>query len=110
MSNLIFLASVHAVMTNITCFLLKFVSVTQTTPVGQERLTNPIERLCEKLKREPTYIVKSVRLVRGACRIMRAAHFYIRRTLSSSILLHDVHTELVYIMSGLKTALKKIIL
>ena len=41
---------------------------------------------------------------------MRAAHFYIRRTLSSSILLHDVHTELVYTMRGLKTALKKIIL
>ena len=28
------------------------ITATQTTPVGQERLTNPIERLREKLKRE----------------------------------------------------------
>ena len=52
MSNLIFFASVQAVMTNITCFLGKFVPATQTTPVGQQRLSNPIERLREKLKRE----------------------------------------------------------
>ena len=43
----------------------------------------------------------TVGLVRGALRIMRAACFYIRRTLSSSILLHDVpYYELAYIVSG----------
>ena len=49
----------------------------------------------------------TVGLVRGALRIMRAACFYIRRTLSSSILLHDVpYYELAYIVSGFMTALK----
>ena len=46
----------------------------------------------------------TVRVVRGALRIMRAARFCIRRTLLSSILLHNVHTELAYIMSGFMTA------
>ena len=42
----------------------------------------------------------TVRLVQGALRIKHAARFCIRRTLSSNILLHDVHTDLAYIMSG----------
>ena len=48
----------------------------------------------------------TVRLVRGGLTTMLAAHFCILRTLSSSILLYDVHTELAYIMSGFMTALK----
>ena len=48
----------------------------------------------------------TVRLVRGGLTTMRAAHFCIRRTLSGSILLYDVHTELAYIMSGFNECVK----
>ena len=48
----------------------------------------------------------TVRLVRWTSRIIRAARFCTRRTLSSTSLLHEVHTVLAYIIRGLITALK----
>ena len=52
----------------------------------------------------------TVRLVRWTSRIIRAARFCIRRTLSSTSLLHEVHTVLAYIVRSLITALKSITL
>ena len=43
----------------------------------------------------------TVRLVRCASRIIRSARFRIRRTLSSTSLLHEVHTVLAYLIRGL---------